>query len=126
MRNAMLMVMMAAGVAWGRMPKVAGPVDVNVCVAGSDWILLLRAEGLASEMFAKVGLTVGWHKLPKCPSDGITIRVSDHTPPSDHPGALAYAMPFEGSKIVVFLDRIKGAEAPLVPVVTAHVMVHEI
>jgi hypothetical protein len=36
----------------------------------------------------------------------ILIRMSDQTPVADHPGSLAYAMPYEHSHIVVFCDRV--------------------
>jgi hypothetical protein len=48
------------------------------------------------------------------------------TPKTFHPGALAYALPYEGVHIEVFYDRIAQADPDLVPSLMAHVIVHEI
>jgi hypothetical protein len=42
------------------------------------------------------------------------------------PGALAYALPYEGSHIVVFWDRVQATTGPRVPALLAHVLAHEI
>jgi hypothetical protein len=49
------------------------------------------------------------------------------TPAQLKPGALAYALPYEGVHINVFYDRVQAATEPeLTPNVLAHVLVHEI
>ena len=48
------------------------------------------------------------------------------TLPSQFPGALAYALPYEGTHIVIFYDRVLETESRRVPKLTAHIMVHEI
>jgi hypothetical protein len=51
-----------------------------------------------------------------------------HTAPGEHPGAFAYALPYQGSHIVVLFDRFeRSAGGPRqVSTVLAHVMAHEI
>jgi hypothetical protein len=57
----------------------------------------------------------------------IVITVSEHTPPADHPGALAYAMPYERTHIVVFYDRLLDNVPPsAMPALLGHVLAHEI
>ena len=57
----------------------------------------------------------------------ILIAVSYQTAPTDHPDAWAYAMPCEGTHIVVFWDRIlRKVPRGRAPVMMAHVLVHEI
>jgi hypothetical protein len=59
--------------------------------------------------------------------NGIVITVSERTSLGDHPGALAYAMPFERTHIVVFYDRILTTVRPeSVPSLLGHVLAHEV
>jgi hypothetical protein len=86
---------------------------------------LARAEGLAGKMFAKVGIRINW-RVGRPNGAAITVGMSD-VPSADHPGALAFARPFEGVHITVFYDRIHKEIAPdLAPALLAHVLVHEI
>jgi hypothetical protein len=54
------------------------------------------------------------------------------TPANEQPGALAYALPYEGKHIVIFYDRVRTEVEPsrvpalLVPALLAHVIAHEI
>ena len=86
---------------------------------------LARAEGLAGKMFAKAGVRINW-RVGRPNGDAITVGMSD-VPSADHPGALAFARPFEGVHITVFYDRIHKEIAPdVAPALLAHVLVHEI
>jgi hypothetical protein len=86
---------------------------------------LARAEGLAGRMFAKAGVRIDWRVgAPK--GTAITVGMSDVLR-ADHPGALAFARPYEGVHITVFYDRIRKEFAPdIATVLLAHVLVHEI
>jgi hypothetical protein len=85
-----------------------------------------QAEGLASEMFARVGVTVEWRLMTPAVSktDAIVIEFVTETPKELLPGAWAYALPFEGVHIRIFWDRMKLESSPRE--LLAHVMVHEI
>ena len=86
---------------------------------------LARAEGLAGEMFAQAGVRINW-RIGRPNRDAITVGMSD-VPSAYHPGALAFALPYEGVHITVFYDRIHKGFAPhLAPTLLAHVLVHEI
>ena len=53
----------------------------------------------------------------------IHIELAEHTPDKLMPGALAYALPYEGVHIRVFLDRVeKSVGANGLPCVLAHVL----
>ncbi len=55
------------------------------------------------------------------------ITLSYNTPQDQLPDAWAYALPYEGTHIVVFYDRIQQKVPPArVPTLLAHVMAHEI
>lgn len=93
------------------------------------------AEGISSRMFAAAGVEVEWRITKPGRRDAsradraIVIGFEDQTRGGLHPGALAYALPFEGQHIVVMYERIKAASRDnpaLRPTILAHVLTHEI
>jgi hypothetical protein len=90
----------------------------------------IPAQALAGKMFAKIGISLDWGKGEPAGSAGdssqppIFIELVRGTPENRMPGALAYALPYEGAHITVFFDRIEKRPNP--SMVLAHVMVHEI
>ncbi len=97
-----------------------------VCAAMGDDFAVQRAESIASSMFAPIGVQIEWHRDRSCPADAIRISFSDGTGRKFRPEALAYAMPYEASHIEVFYDRLRQHGPSRLPVLLAHVMVHEI
>jgi hypothetical protein len=86
-----------------------------------------QAKGIASKMFATAGIMIVWRGIDKCPGDGLKITLVNFSVPADHPNSYAYAMPFDGTHIVLFWDRIKGyQEERGLTYLLAHVLVHEI
>jgi hypothetical protein len=77
-------------------------------------------------MLRKIGVTLIWVDSKSCPPEGIHITLTGQTPATLQPGALAYALPYEGTHIRVFRDRIEANQPALVPHLLAHVLVHEI
>jgi hypothetical protein len=107
----------------------AVPADepqVMVCMASRGEIALkMRAKAVSSGIFAGIGVKVLWHTPSNCPAEAIFITFSNNTPASLLPGALAYAMPYEGTHIVVFYDRVKNNPGT-VSVLLGHVIAHEV
>jgi hypothetical protein len=99
---------------------------VTVCMEmGLAFSEATQAKAIASRMFSGIGVTIDWRH--RCPADGILISLAGLTPANRLPGALAYAMPYEGTHIVIFYDRVQESTQPnMVPRVLAHVLVHEI
>jgi hypothetical protein len=97
---------------------------------GNDVQALKLAEKTASHMFEEVGVKVEWSHYPRpCPAEKhvIVVSLSYDTPETQRPNAWAYALPYEGTHIVVFYDRIQKRVVPArVPILLAHVLVHEI
>jgi hypothetical protein len=127
--------MLAATVGVAAQVRGAGRTEdksVSVCVenvAGFD--VLPLAQQTASKMFAEAGVTMDWHRgLMGCPADGILITLSllsDHAPADLPPQALAYALPYEGSHIVIFYDRLQRKVKPAqMSSLLAHVLAHEV
>jgi len=84
------------------------------------------ARGLASKMFSNVGIHIDWRPgNPAKPEAGsIVVEFVTGTPDTFKPGALAYALPYEGVHIRILADRITTHSYP--QSVLAHVMAHEI
>ena len=100
---------------------------LTVCFGtGENVPLETRAELVASGVFAKIGVRVHWRGFDKCPEKTIRIEITKGTPVAEHPGALAYALPYEGTRIVVMLDRVKVVGPDALPYVLGHVIAHEV
>jgi hypothetical protein len=109
--------------------------QVTVYVQGLSVVpapVLGRAQVLANEIFAGVGVKIDWRRgQPSRPQSRIekpiVVEMTTDTPSELKPGALAFARPFEGVHITLFYDRVRTAIEPeLTPNVLAHVLVHEI
>jgi hypothetical protein len=103
---------------------------VMVCMEkGGDAVMVEKAQAIASRMFARISVHLEWHTPRTCRSNRdwiIEVSLSANTPKHMLPGALAYALPFEGTHINVFYDRINLAYPEAVRCLLALVLVHEI
>jgi hypothetical protein len=55
------------------------------------------------------------------------VRLTKDTPANYLPGVPAYALPYQGDQITVLYDRVEQTVVPYaVPILLAHVLVHEI
>ena len=127
--NVAVMIVAAAGIGWAGEKIPARERKVTVCIDPGAYALQVKdAQQLASRLFATIGVKIEWHERHFCPAGGnaVQVRLSDRTPDYQLPGSLAYALPYEGSEIVLFYDRIRIANASLVTCLTAYVLVHEI
>jgi hypothetical protein len=78
-------------------------------------------------MFAGIDVAINWRGQHDCPLEAIRIILQGPAPPDERPGVLAYAFPYEGTRIVVFYDRVEHeVERSRVPALMAHVIAHEI
>jgi len=126
---AMGMMMAAATGAWGAETGAAGARSVTVCMSTGNSSSTAGAKAMASKIFGRVGVRIDWHTLSASPAspDVIKITFEEHTPGTEHRGALAYALPYEGTHIVVFYDRLREfVQGEQIPTVLAYVLVHEI
>lgn len=98
---------------------------------GDDTGVIDRATTQASQAFELIGVRLDWHRHSfPCRADRsqhIRIRIITSTAPDYHRGALAHAFVYEGVNIEVFYDRVSKAIArQSVPILLAHVLIHEI
>jgi hypothetical protein len=101
--------------------------QVTVCMANMDIRLEKRTKAVASDIFAGIGVKILWHSLRNCPAETILISLSNDTPASLFPGALAYALPYEGTHVVVFYDRVESKSKPgSTSCLLGHVIAHEV
>jgi hypothetical protein len=77
-------------------------------------------------MFAEIDVQIDWREHRDCLAGAIRVTIQMFTSPHQLPGALAYALPYEGTHIVVFYDRVQHTASRQVRALTAHVMAHEI
>jgi hypothetical protein len=94
---------------------------------------MIRAQVLANEIFASVGVRIDWRQSKPSPTPSrstgsIYVEMRTSTPKRRMPKALAFAIPDAGGHITVFYDRIKEAAQfePTSNPLLAHVLVHEI
>jgi len=124
-----MMALMTGAAAQAGETRHSAERTVTVCVEGvAPKTLLPIAKGIASKMFAGIGVTIYWRQgLGDCLAQGIVVELTDNTPASLVPGALAYAAPYEGTHIRVFCDRILKRHDPRLEAhLLAHVLAHEI
>jgi hypothetical protein len=107
-------VVVIAAIVWASAPANAVPAAkprVIICMTVTnteDIGLQSQAKSLTSIILASSGVNIQWHDPSQCPSGAIIITLSSDEPASLRPGLLAYALPFEGTHIVVFYDRVKN------------------
>lgn len=124
MTTATMTVMLGTG-AWA-----AGRQKVTICMdKGEQWEVVNNATPIVSKLLVPAGFSLEWHSNGHCPNHAeriIRISFSTHTKPDLLPGALAYALPYEGEHIVVFYDRLERTDPGSPAILMAHVMAHEI
>jgi hypothetical protein len=119
----------AAGTtAWAGERDLPNEQKAIVCMEpGTDIFTALRAQTVASKIFAEISVKIEWRRQNSCPAEALLISISNSTPADLLPGALAYALPYEGTHIVVFYDRVqKTVEPGAAPYLLGHVLAHEI
>ena len=103
--------------------KQAFSYTVQVCAGPTlGHPALPRAQTITAGMFAGIGIRVEWIDVRACPPGAIHISISSPTPRIEAPGMLAYALPYEGTHVVICYDRVEQTvERPKVPALLAHV-----
>ena len=104
---------------------------VTICMEiAIDFVTVSRAQAIASKAFAGAGLSIDWQWSRACkPGEEkpVWISLDSPTPPDLLPGALAYALPYEGTHIRVFYDRVqRSIEHARLCYLLAYVLIHEI
>ena len=123
-----VMVVAASGLA-GVTPAEAR--QLTICMDSSLGNLSMEnaAKTVVYGIFADIKLQIDWRNPAKCPAEAIYVSFSSETPVNEHRGALAYARPYEGTHIVVFVDRVRYIAPPdgiarLLGYVLAHEVTH--
>jgi hypothetical protein len=90
--------------------------------------LVWQARTQASSIFGDLGIKLEWRNGQRyCGPQDLRIGVRDDTPTTLMPGALGYALPFEGTHGEVFFDRVRRTvPSYLLPYLLGHVLAHEI
>jgi hypothetical protein len=96
---------------------------------GANGSLVYRGQAITAQILEAAGIRLDWRRDERACAQGtgIVITVSLETPPNQHAGALAYALPFDRTRVVLFYDRVLSAASPAVaPYLLGHVLAHEI
>jgi hypothetical protein len=103
---------------------------VSVCMTESPDQVIRRAEMVASKIYGSIAVKLDWHNdMRFCrahPDQALVIRYSHHTPKNLLPGALAMALPFEGTQIEIFYDRMESMAGAVSATFLGHILAHEI
>jgi len=103
---------------------------VTACLnPGANGSMVYRGQAIATQIFKNAGIRLDWRGDERtcARGNGIVVTVSLETPPNQRPGALAYALPFDRTRVVLFYDRVRSAAGPAVaPSLLGHVLAHEI
>jgi len=110
----------------GAEPKLAICLDIGIEPA-----VVSHAQAIANRIFSRIDVGITWYGYhSSCPvrdNKPIMIQMISPTAEDTLPGALAKALPFEGTHIQIFYDRVRGmVDAGMVPRLLAHVLVHEV
>jgi hypothetical protein len=119
-----LLVCMAHAIVYGSEIRRKPTVCLHV-VTPDQHLIGPQAQGLATRIFADIGIPLDWRACPPAneSSQTIVVQLVSRTPQGFMSGALGYAMPYR-RRIVIFFDRIEMMQDAWT--VLGHVMVHEI
>jgi hypothetical protein len=129
MKTSAMIIMAAilAGSAWAA--SKSDSQRLVICIEDGKHAGVADARAKASSLFLSAGVKLDWHgEVSDCKGrpDAMVVSFRAMTPKTFHPGALAYAYPYEGVHIEVFYDRVAQADPGLLPALMANVIVHEI
>jgi len=119
--------LMAALLASGSSIEAAGRLVTPVCMSSSADFRVARAKQIAGWLLGFATVHVEWLPVSRCPPKSIVVTLQPRTPDTLRPEWFAYSQPFEGTQIIVFLDRIQAAvPARRFAQLLGHVLAHEI
>jgi hypothetical protein len=104
--------------------------QLTICMESlaGNVLMVYEARTVVSGIFAAIGVKIRWADPLKCPTGAIYVSFSRDTSTSMHATALAYAMPYEGTHIVVFPERVRDrapfASGGLLGYTVAHEVTH--
>jgi len=126
MTGIVVMVLVAASAHAGIIRAEARQLTICMESASGNVVIENAARTVASGVFASINVKIEWRIAAKCPTEAIYVSFLSQTPVNLHRGALAYALPYEGTHIVVFLDRLKYTAPSAVAHLLGYTLVHEI
>lgn len=109
---------------------VGEPVLICGSLAGLEGMDAVKSRGVASQILRHAGVMLEWRNGTKAcaaAGSGLILSASLVTPEGMNPGVMASSKVYEGTHILVFVDRLKKTFLPeQVAGVLGHVLAHEI
>ena len=103
---------------------------VTVCTTDRPGQVTDQARLVASQIFRGIGVKLVWHIDARfCeahPDQAIVVSYSRNTPKELRPGTFAMALPYEGTHIEIFSDRVGAVGGGVREDLLGHVLAHEI
>jgi hypothetical protein len=103
---------------------------VRACLnPGANGSIMYRGQATAAQILKQAAVRLEWRSDESACAGGrgLVVGISRETPMKEHPGALAYAMPFDRTRIVLFYDRVlASASTTATAHLLGHVLAHEI
>src|ERR1700693_1227166 len=123
----MAVMVVAAASAWAGAPP-AEARHLTICMETAPGNLLIEnaAKTVTAGIFAGINVKIEWRSPANCPAEAIYVSFSSETPVNQHRGALAYARPYDGTHIVVFLDRVRITAPYGIASLLGYVLAHEV
>jgi hypothetical protein len=111
-------------------PTQTGEHPLMVCLDPNGKAAVIDpGRAAATRLLKRAGIRLEWRnsERPCLAGGGIVVTVLFATPNHEHPGALAYALPYEHTHIFLLYDRILEAiRRPGVPSLMGYVLAHEL
>jgi len=120
---------MAAEAADVRKRVQPGPSrQLRICMGSvtGNALIVYESRTVVSGIFAGIGVKVRWIDPVKCAPGAILVSFSSDTSGTIHPSALAYTMPYEGTRVVVFLERVKDKAPSFGERLLGYTVAHEV
>jgi len=131
MKRLVAMAMLAAGTVRSGGAGQGTKTPVRICLgSGGNAATINQGKAAATQILKQASIRLEWRMTEsECTTagGGVVVTVSRATPAALHPDALAYALPYERTHIVLFYDRVlNSVGANTVPALLGHVLAHEI
>jgi hypothetical protein len=123
---AAMMAVEAADVRKGVPRAVSRQLSICMGSVTGNALIVYESRTVVSGIFAAIGVKIRWVDPVRCDAGTILVSFSSDTSARINPSALAYAMPYEGTHVVVFLERVKEKAPSFGERLLGYTLAHEV
>ena len=85
-----------------------------------------RAKYVASRIYEQIGVEIEWSSCNKVRQPDVRVQFVPKAPSSVEAGVIAFALPYEGKTVEIFVDRVIARTQNYGGDLLGHVLAHEI